>query len=246
MAKSTTVWGRAMTTKDKPMTPAFVSYSALTSFFNQLREHEHVPTRIDRTLMPKASGSQISALLAALKFFQFIDEAGKPSEDFKKVVLATDDERKPLIAQILKSRYDFLFGDQHFDLEKATSGEMAEKFRSLAITGSTVTKTISFFLAAAKDANIKVSPHIKAPPAPKPNGSARKSAAKRKDEVTSPDVGDDEEEEVEDEGVERFEIPIPGKTSVKVIVPSDLDADDWEMLQSMITVYIKRWKGFKS
>ena len=25
-----------------------------------------------------------------------------------------------------------------------------------------------------------------------------------------------------------------------------LDADDWEMLQSMITVYIKRWKGFKS
>jgi hypothetical protein len=30
-----------------------------------------------------------------------------------------------------------------------------------------------------------------------------------------------------------------------VIVPQDLDADDWEMLQSMITVYIKRWKGFK-
>ena len=41
-----------------------------------------------------------------------------------------------------------------------------------------------------------------------------------------------------------FSVTIPGKQSVKVIVPSDLDADDWEMLQSMITVYVRRWKGF--
>lgn len=48
-----------------------------------------------------------------------------------------------------------------------------------------------------------------------------------------------------DSETERFEIPIPGKRSVRVIVPRDLDADDWTMLQSMITVYINRWKGFK-
>lgn len=62
------------------------------------------------------------------------------------------------------------------------------------------------------------------------------------------DANEAEEQEDDDDDynqdVEKFEIPIPGKQSVKVIVPSDLDADDWEMLQSMITVYVRRWKGF--
>lgn len=234
-----------MMATDKPPTPALVSYGTLINFFNLLREHGEVQ-RIDRTLMPKASGSQVSAMLAALKFLQLIHDDGKVTDALSRLVLATDEERKPLIAELLKARYDFLFNDPHFDLEKATSGQMAEKFRSLNITGSTVTKTISFFLAAASDAGIKVSPHVKPPPQPRVNGSPRRPlGAKRKDGA----VVEEEEEEEEDEeltGVERFEVPIPGKASVQVIVPSDLDADDWEMLQSMITVYIKRWKGFKA
>lgn len=43
----------------------------------------------------------------------------------------------------------------------------------------------------------------------------------------------------------RFEVPIPGKPSATVIVPDDLDADDWEMLSSMMTTYINRWKKFQ-
>jgi hypothetical protein len=42
----------------------------------------------------------------------------------------------------------------------------------------------------------------------------------------------------------KFEVPIPGKPSATVIVPADLDADDWEMLSSMMTTYINRWKKF--
>ncbi len=42
----------------------------------------------------------------------------------------------------------------------------------------------------------------------------------------------------------RFEVPIPGKPSAVVLVPDDLDADDWEMLNSMMTTYISRWKKF--
>lgn len=42
----------------------------------------------------------------------------------------------------------------------------------------------------------------------------------------------------------RFEVPIPGKPSAVVMVPDDLDADDWEMLNTMMTTYISRWKKF--
>lgn len=45
-------------------------------------------------------------------------------------------------------------------------------------------------------------------------------------------------------GVLRFEVPIPGKPSAVVMVPNDLDADDWSMLSTMMTTYIERWKKF--
>jgi hypothetical protein len=229
---------------EKTACPPTISFKSMTGLFNQLREHGHVPTRIDKTLMPKASGSQQSATIAALRYLGLIDETGKPvGETFSNLVLANDDDRKDLIAQILKSSYGFIFDDKSFAIDKASSGEMVEKFRNQNLTGSTVTKTIQFFLAAAKDANIKVSPHIKAPPAPKPSGIPRKTGKSK----VEADNSDENEEPPEDEtDTERFEIPIPGKSSVQVIVPSDLDADDWEMLQSMINVYIKRWKNFKT
>lgn len=230
---------------DKQTTPALVSYSAFVNFMDKFREHGDVPTRIDRSLMPSASGSFVFALIGSLKFLQLIDESGKPSDEFVKLTLADNEARKPLLADLLRRRYDFLFEDASFKLDKATSGEMAERFRALDISGSTVTKAISFFLGAAKEAGIKVSPHIKPPPAPVRPVNGSKKTTKRKEEAAAAGVdgGDDDDQHGD---VERFEIPVPGKTSVKVIVPSDLDADDWEMLQSMITVYIKRWKGFKT
>lgn len=230
---------------EKTMTPPVISHVSLVNFLNQLRENG-VPTRIDKSLMPKASGSQSAGILAALRYLGLIDEVGKPVEQFKSIVLAADEDRKDLMVPILQKSYSFIFDDPEFDLKNATSGEMTEKFRGLEISGSTLTKTISFFLAAAKDYGIPVSGHIKAPAAPKSTGSGRK-VSKGRDEgkkSTKPENGNDGDEQDLDEEVERFEIPIPGKKSFTVTVPKDLDADDWEMLQSMISVYIKRWKGF--
>lgn len=222
-----------------------ISHVSLLAFLNGLRDagRDAFPNRIDKTLMSKASGSQQAGTLAALRFFNFIDEQAKPTEEFTALVFATDEERKPLFEKVIRARYKFLFeGAGNFAIERATSGEAIEEFRKQNITGSTVTKSMTFFLAAAKDAGIKVSSHIKAPPAPKSNSGARKVAKRKDEEEDSPADEVDEEDDLE--GSERFEIPIPGKKSVRVIVPSDLDALDWEMLQSMITVYIKRWKGF--
>lgn len=46
--------------------------------------------------------------------------------------------------------------------------------------------------------------------------------------------------------VERFSIPLPGKESVVIEMPTDMDSDDWVMLASMLAQYIRRWKKFKT
>jgi len=226
----------------KPVTPVYVSWGAFVAFINKLRE-AGLPQRIDRSLMGNASGSLISSLMAAIKSLGLIDDAQRPTETMKALVSATDELRKPHYETLFRHTYTFVSDDPDFHLESATTAQLSQKFREQGTSGSTVVKAIAFFLSLAKAAEVKVSPHLKAPPSPRPNGKKPgKASAKIETEVESDEAA---AEEGDGEVVERFEIPIPGKASVRVIVPKDLDADDWEMLQSMITVYIKRWKGFK-
>lgn len=203
--------------------------------------------RIDKTLMPKASGSQQSGMLSALRFLQLIDDSGKPKDHFRGVVLADDDSRKEPLNKALRESYGFLFDDPEFDLSHASSGQVTEKFKAWGINGSTLTKTIAFFLSAAKEYGIPVSPHVKAPTAPKnTNGSPKGKKGKANlDDAPSTD-GKTTETNVDaaDPGLEVFSIPLPGKSMAKIIVPVGLDADDWAMLQTMLAAYVKRWKGF--
>lgn len=231
--------------KEKLATPPVISYGSFVGFLNKLRDAGTVPARIDKTVMPKASGSQQSGTIAALRFLGFIDDIGKPKDHFKPFVLADDDARKSTLGPILRESYAFLFNDAEFDLSHASGGQMTDKFRELGISGSTLTKTIAFFIPAAKECGIQVSPHVKAPPAPKSNGGSRKSPKAVEEEQRPNDTGGKLPQEVDDPDVERFEIPLPGKQQgAKIIVPKGLDADDWVMLQTMLAAYIKRWKGF--
>ena len=73
-----------------------------------------------------------------------------------------------------------------------------------------------------------------------------KSASKREEEAPPPSQIEKNQSRHENEpdpsDVERFSIPLPGKPSATIIVPKGLDADDWDMLNSMMATYIKRWK----
>lgn len=226
--------------------PAYVSFQAFVNFINKLRDTS-VPHRIDRSLMGNQSGSLISALIAALRFFDLIDEVQRPTPLMNALVKASDEERKDVFKQMFEKGYASILSDSNFHLESATTAQLTEKFREAGVSGSTIAKCIALFLNLAKAAAVTVSHHIKAPTLSRANGkksaknSAKRDAETESDGHAAPDI----DSEGDNEDVERFEIPIPGKPSVRVIVPRDLDGDDWEMLQSMITVYIKRWKGFK-
>jgi Family of unknown function (DUF5343) len=105
--------------KERTVSPPVISHISFTSFLNQLRDMGTVPMRIDKTLMPKASGSQQSGMLSALRFLQLIDDSGKPKDHFRGVVLADDDSRKEPLNKALRESYGFLFDDPEFDLSHA-------------------------------------------------------------------------------------------------------------------------------
>jgi hypothetical protein len=234
----------------KPAAPAFTSYRPLTGFLNQFREDGHIPLRVDKSHLPKASGSVILGHLHALKYLKLIDDAGKPLPLFERFVMASDAERGPILSEVLRNAYPWLFNDPEFDLARASSKQVEEKFRAQEITGSTVIRAISFFLSAAKDAGIKTSPGLKAPPQPQRNGAAKKAAPASAKKAPKAD-GDDEDDEEEDEGhterdaVMKFEIPIPINRKVRISIPADFDEADWTLLQTMFNAYVTRWKGIK-
>jgi Family of unknown function (DUF5343) len=228
---------------DKQKIPAYLGFNAFTGFINGLRE-SGLPLKIDKSVLPKASGSQFSATMAALRFLRLVDDSDKPTPKMQELVASPDDGRKAIYQGILKDAYAFLFTDPEFHLDKATGNQVADKFRAENVSGTTVSKSMAFFLALAQAADVKISHHVKPPTVAR--SAKRSNKPGKKDDTAAHDADDDDEGEDDGGDVERFEIPIPGKRSVRVIVPSDLDADDWTMLQSMITVYINRWKGFQA
>jgi len=220
---------------DKKVLPPYVSFKSFTSFIKGLRDST-LPTQIDRSMMRSMSGAQQSSMISALRYFHLIDENDKPTAPMKQLVEASDENQKDVLKAALEAAYSFLFDDAEFDLERATGQQLADKFRAQGITGSTVIKSTSFFLAAAKEVGIKYSAHIKPP-------QAARNAMKRGTRRQEGDV-EHKEYELEDrdlsEDRERFEIPIPGKASAVVIIPKELTTEDWEMLTVMFEAYVKR------
>lgn len=231
----------------KAPSPPYGSFKTLVNFSNDVREGGHVPSQIDRSVMPKLSGSAVFETIAALRFLGLVvgDKTVKPTGLFEQYVMAADQDRPAVLRSLLQSSYSFLLSVPDFDIERASGQQVTEIFRQQGLSGTTVIRAISFFLAAAKEAGIKVSHNVKPPPKVPGTG---KSKREKKTEIptpapteagTSADVADQLPP-----GIHRFEIPIPGKASVTVLVPDSLDADDWEMLTSMFGLYVARWKGY--
>lgn len=60
--------------------------------------------------------------------------------------------------------------------------------------------------------------------------------------IVKPPAGGTAEHVEAQPDVEKFIIPIPGKPPATVLVPRNLDADDWEMVQTIMATYITRMR----
>jgi len=230
---------------EKALTPAYGSFKTFTSFVNEVRDTGHIPLRVDRSLMTKLSGSAANETMATLRFLGLISDTAEPTPVFEKYVMATEEERKPVMETILQAAYPFLFNKTGFDIKRASGAQVSELFREAAsVNGSTLARAISFFLAAAKEAGVQVSPNVRPPPQTSRGGASKPKREKDQKKDTSP-LPSESKINGDPTAVHRFELPIPGKPSVIVLIPKSLDGADWDMFQQMFSIYVNRWKGFK-
>lgn len=143
-------------TQGKLPAPPYVAFRAFVNFLDWLGE-VGVPTRIDRSFWgQKVSGATGGQLLAALRFFGLIDKGGVPDPALE--TMANDVEQRKVMLTALMARYDAALDG--LDLERATAGELDERFGRYDVSGETFRRTIVFFIQAAQYCGMPLSPYI--------------------------------------------------------------------------------------
>jgi hypothetical protein len=152
--------------------PPYLPYSTFKNFLASLNAGA-IPSRIDKSLLDRYSGSMQSWLISALKFFDFTDEGGKPQPALSTIVESEESTRKEAWKKIFDKAYAPLTSG--LDLTRATPGELSERFAAQGLSGETLGKCHAFFAAAAEDAGVPIAEHLKARPKPSGPRKSRKN-----------------------------------------------------------------------
>ncbi len=140
--------------------PPYLSYKTLRNFLDSLGP-TIVPTRIDRSVLASKSGSNQVLLLSALKYLNLITDNGLATPDLQKLVKAEGPDRQKVWANIMAKAYSNLF-ESEIDIGRTTTQELSEVFSREGVSSpDTIKKCVTFFSLAAKDAGLKLSPHVK-------------------------------------------------------------------------------------
>lgn len=230
---------------DKAMKPPYTSYKSYTTLIEELRSHDVLPDVIDRSLglLRKRSGSEQAALIAALKWFKLIDNDGRRTKLFDDYLAASEAESKVLLKAMIEGSGYSALTDGTFNLKSATTQQVTDKFREYDISGSTLSKCISFFLAASRDAGIQVSPHVKAPTV------SPTTKRKAKPSITPPAAPTPPEhahtppkhQKPHDESMISIPIPIAGKDGA-IILPKGMTDRQWNSVVKMIEFIINNYR----
>jgi hypothetical protein len=137
--------------------PPYVPYRSFRNFIESLKQG--IPARIDRSVMASMSGALQSQLTACLRYLELITSASHPTPVLPRLVNSEGPEHAKVLRDIITKSYPFLF--THFDIKTATPRMLEEQFANAGASGGTIDKCVNFFLAAAKEAGVELSPHLK-------------------------------------------------------------------------------------
>lgn len=156
----------------KKVIPPYVPFKTFLNFLDNLRQG--VPQQIDRSIAPfkSMSGALQGQVKLALEYLKLITDSGETTDRLKHLVFAEEGiKREEALKDVLIPAYSFIF-ENGIDIESATHRQLEELFKEEGATGDTPRKCIAFFLNAAKNAGIKLSPHFKKVRGPR-KGSAK-------------------------------------------------------------------------
>lgn len=138
-------------------------YLPFKTFLSSLDALSHgVPPRIDRTLWRSQSGVTQGLIMNAYRFFGLVDDGPDANDSSTEELdrLAKHTEKRPeALRALIEAQYcDIL--EQH-DLTKMTMKMLEDAFeKEFSVGGGTKQKAITFFLKAAKFADMPLSPYL--------------------------------------------------------------------------------------
>jgi hypothetical protein len=145
-------------TETPKITPPYVAFPTFKSLVKNFQEHG-IPGRIDRSVFQSFSVSVAGQLIPGLRFLRLIDANNCPTETLKTLVATYSTPAWPEhLGGVVKHAYGAL---SHINLETASPSQFDEAF-SKAYSGAenVARKCKTFYLAAAADAQIPISPYI--------------------------------------------------------------------------------------
>ncbi|MDQ2631481.1 MAG: hypothetical protein M3Y75_11020 [Actinomycetota bacterium] len=170
-----------MNTVPQDFQPPYLAWSTFDGILDQLKA-TGIPDKIDRSVLVGKSGGDQSQFLRACRMFGLMDEeTEQPTERMRELVNAED--RGPLLGQILRESYPSVVALGN----GATQAMLEEKFREFGIEGDTVRKAIAFYLSAAKQTDIELSPRFQTT---RPGAGGRRKRTPRKASSNGPKAED--------------------------------------------------------
>ena len=137
--------------------PPYVPYRTFRNFLEQLSV-EGIPARIDRSVWgARYSGSSGLQIVTALRVLALIDREGRPKPELERLARSEGDTRREALRSLLERRYIPIF---QLDLSRATKAQFQEAFRVYDAREGVLRKCENFFVQAAQDAGIDLSPYI--------------------------------------------------------------------------------------
>ena len=154
------------------VSPPYTSFQSFKTLLGNLKEHG-VPSRIDRSVLTNFSGAVGSQLITAFRFLKLINADNQPSEKLHGLVEALDTPSfKGELEGVIRNAYGPIFS---IDLETATPGLFGEHFKkTFGGADAVISKCMTFFLNAAQEADILVSPRILSKTKPRAKTTKRK------------------------------------------------------------------------
>ena len=149
---------QAVTQGDKEKTsPPYISFLTFNNLISWL-ETEGVPIKFDRSIWGKKYGGSLGTqLMAGLRFLGLL-KGDFTQPQFGEIVKAKGEERKNLLAEMIKSSYSAVDFSQ---LSAAAPSMLKEWFTQYNLDGSTDRKARSFFVNACKAYDIPLSNSLK-------------------------------------------------------------------------------------
>jgi hypothetical protein len=138
-------------------------YLPFKTFLSSLDALSHgVPPKLDRTLWRSQSGVTQGLIMNAYRFFGLVDDepdASDSSTDYLDKMAKHPDKRPEVLRFLIEAQYEPIL-EKH-DLTKMTLKMLEDAFeQAFSVSGGTKQKAITFFLKAAKFADMPLSPYL--------------------------------------------------------------------------------------